>query len=94
MTINPLNLNGKDWPFLSTNVAITSRYAPDGTMDASVAARFVPTRLENGEVQMLEDQALTLYRGSLKELRDANEVAAMTSIKTALEVFIASKLSQ
>lgn len=94
MNITPLNIDGQEWPYLSTNLAITSRYAPDGTMDASVAARFVPTRIDNGEVVTLDAQALTFFRGSLKELRDSHEVEAMVAIRTALEALVAAKLAQ
>lgn len=96
MTINnPLILQGQEWPYLSTNLAISSRYAPDGTMDASVAARFIPTRIdENGEVKTLESEQITLFRGSLTELKDPHEIKAMIAIKTALEELITSKLGQ
>lgn len=93
MTITPLTIDGQEWPYLSTNLAITSRYAPDGSMDASVSARFIPTRVENGEVITLDSAAMTFYRGSLTELVDAHEVDAMTAIKSALEGFVASKMS-
>lgn len=95
MTINPLLLDGKEWPYLTTNLAISSRYSVDGSMDASVSAVFTPTRIdENGEVAQLPDQRIVLFRGSLSELKDQHEIKAMLAIKTALEELIASKLGQ
>jgi hypothetical protein len=93
MTLDtPLNIDGKEWPYLTTNMAITSRYSPEGNMDASIALRFIPTRMENGEVITNDQQAMTMYRGSLLELKDANETAAMVAIKNALETLIANKI--
>jgi hypothetical protein len=94
MNIAPINIDGQEWPYLSTNLAITSRYLPDGTMDASVSARFVPTRIDNGDVKTLPEKAMTFFRGSLRELRDQSEADAMTAIRNALEAFVAAKLNQ
>lgn len=88
---NPIIIDGQAWPYLTTNLAVTSRYSPDGTMDASIAARFIPTRIDGSEVITLDAQAFTLFRGSLTELKDANEADAMLAIKTALETLITKK---
>jgi hypothetical protein len=91
---NPLIIQDQQWDYITTNLAITSKYDQLGNMDACVAARFIPTRIdENGEIKTLDTEAITLFRGSLSELKDTHEMKAMIAIKTALEELILSKVS-
>lgn len=92
MSIEPITIDGKEWSLLYTNLAISSRYNPDGSLDASVSARFVPTRIQDGVVESSEENAIVFYRGSLSELECPAESAAMTTIKSALEQLVAAKL--
>lgn len=93
MNIPTITIEGKEYPLVYTNLSVSSRYDSDGVMDVSIAARFVPTRIENGSAISAEDHAITFFRGSLSELKDTAEVQAVTAIKTALENFMVAKLT-
>jgi hypothetical protein len=51
----PLQIDGKTYPKFSLNLAITGKYSGDGSSDANVAMRLIPTRVENGEVITADD---------------------------------------
>ena len=87
---NPLQLDGKSYPKFSLNLAITGKYNGDGTSDANVAMRLVPTRLENGEVITADESALGIVLGSLAGSDEATQ-QAVGAIQTALQTYIAAK---
>jgi hypothetical protein len=87
---NPLQIDGKTYPKLSLNLAISGRYLGDGSSDANVAMRLVPTRLENGEVITADESAIGIALGSLAGSDEATQ-QAVGSIQAALQSYIAAK---
>jgi len=87
---NPIEINGKQYPKFSLNLAISGRYLGDGSSDANVAMRLVPTRIENGEVITADDAAQNIALGSLA---DADEAAtqAVVAIQSALQAYLQAK---
>jgi len=86
----PLQIDGKSYDRYSLNLAITGKYNGDGSTDAQVAMRLVPTRVENGEVITADAEAKGIALGSLAGSDEATQ-QAVTSIQTALQQFILSK---
>ena len=87
---NPIQIDGKTYDKFSLNLAITGKYLGDGSSDASIAARFIPTRVENGEVEMNDSAAKCLALGSLSGSDEAT-LTAVAEISAALQKFILSK---
>ena len=87
---NPIEIDGKQYDRYSLNLAITGRYLGDGSSDANVAMRLVPTRIENGEVITADEAALGIALGSLAGSDEATQ-QAVASIQSALQQFILSK---
>jgi hypothetical protein len=88
---NPIEIDGKQYPKLSLNLAISGSYKADGSQDASIAMRLVPTRVENEVVETADSAAIGLLRGHLHEIADPAEQAAVTAIQTALQTLLISK---
>jgi hypothetical protein len=87
---NPLQIDGKSYPKFSLNLAITGKYNGDGSSDANVAMRLVPTRLENGEVTTADESALGIVLGSLAGSDEATQ-QAVGAIQAALQTYIQAK---
>lgn len=87
---NPIEINGKQYPKFSLNLAITGKYNGDGSTDANVAMRLVPTRIENGEVLTADEAAIGIALGSLAGSDDATQ-QAVASIQQALQTYISAK---
>jgi hypothetical protein len=87
---NPLQIDGKSYAKFSLNLAITGKYLADGSSDASIAARFIPTRVESGEVEMNDSGAKCFALGSLSG-SDEPTLTAVAEISAALQKFILSK---
>jgi len=87
---NPIEIDGKQYPKYSLNLAITGRYLGDGSSDANVAMRLVPTCIENGEVTTAADDALGIVLGSLAGA-DAATQQAVGAIQAALQSYISAK---
>jgi hypothetical protein len=95
---NPIQIDGKTYDRYSLNLAITGSYkAADGSQDASIAMRLVPTRLvpasdeSPASVETADSAAIGLLRGHLSEVADPAEQAAVAAIQTALQTLLASK---
>lgn len=88
---NPITIHGLEYAYHSINLAITGRYLPDGTPDASFVLYLVPTRLDGETVQTAESAATCLLRGSFREVIDPAEQAAIVAIQTALQTLIIAK---
>ncbi len=87
----PIQIDGKDYPLYSLNLAINGKYNADGTSDASIAARFIPTRLvEDGEPEQAQEQSVNIALGSLSGSDEAT-LTAVAEISAALQKFIISK---
>jgi hypothetical protein len=94
---NPIEIDGKTYPNFSLNLAITGSYKADGSQDASIAMRLVPTRLvpatdeAPASVETAELAAIGLLRGHLHEIADPAEQAAVAAIQIALQTLLTAK---
>jgi hypothetical protein len=94
---NPITIDGKTYDRFSLNLAITGSYKADGSQDASIAMRLVPTRLVTASdeapaaVETADSAAIGLLRGHLSEVADPAEQAAVAAIQTALQTLLISK---
>jgi hypothetical protein len=93
----PLQIDGQTYDRWSLNLAITGKYKADGSPDASIAMRLIPTRIvpatedAAASVEQADAAAIGLLRGYLSEVQDPAEAACVTAIQTALQAYIASK---
>ena len=87
---NPIQIDGKQYDKFSLNLAITGKYNGDGSSDANVAMRLVPTRIETGEVITADEAAIGIALGSLAG-SDAATQQAVGAIQAALQAYITAK---
>jgi hypothetical protein len=87
---NPIEINGKQYPKYSLNLAITGRYLSDGSSDAQVAMRLVPTLIENNEVITADSAAIGISLGTLAGSDEATQ-QAVGAIQAALQTYITAK---
>ena len=87
---NPIQIDGKTYPKFSLNLAISGRYLGDGSSDAIVAMRLVPTRIENGEVITADSAAIGIALGSLAGSDEATQ-QAVGAIQAALQAYLVAK---
>ena len=87
---NPIQIDEKTYDRFSLNLSISGRYLGDGSSDANVAMRLVPTRIENGDVYTAEDSAIGIALGSLAG-SDAATQQAVSAIQAALQTYITAK---
>jgi hypothetical protein len=86
----PLQIDGKTYDRYSLNLAITGKYNADGSTDANVAMRLVPTRIENGEVITADANAIGISLGTLAGSDEATQ-QAVGAIQAALQSYISAK---
>ena len=88
----PIEINGKQYDKLSLNLAISGRYLGDGSSDANVAMRLVPTsvNIETGEVITADEAAIGISLGSLAGADEATQ-QAVGAIQAALQAYIVAK---
>jgi len=84
---NPIQIDGKSYDKFSLNLAITGKYLGDGSSDASVAMRLVPTRIEGGEVITADEAAIGIALGSLSGSDEATQ-QAVRAVQSALQTYI------
>ena len=89
-SISPITIDGIEYPKYSLNLAITGKYNGDGSTDANVAMRLVPTRIENGEVFTADEAAIGIALGSLAGSDEATQ-QAVGAIQAALQAYINAK---
>ena len=89
-TSAPITIDGKTYDRYSLNLAITGKYNGDGSSDANVAMRLVPTRIEDGEVSTADEAAIGIALGSLAG-SDAATQQAVGAIQAALQAYIQAK---
>ena len=87
---NPIQIAGKQYDKFSLNLAITGRYLGDGSSDANVAMRLIPTAIEDGEVITADEAAIGISLGSLAGA-DAATQQAVGAIQAALHAYISAK---
>lgn len=88
----PITIDGKQYDKFSLNLAITGRYLGDGSTDANVAMRLVPTsvNIETGEVITADEAAIGIALGSLAG-SDAATQQAVSAIQAALQSYMTAK---
>jgi hypothetical protein len=86
----PLQIDGKTYDRYSLNLAITGKYNGDGSSDANVAMRLVPTRIQDGEVITADEAAIGIALGSLAGSDEATQ-QAVGAIQAALQSYILAK---
>ncbi len=86
----PIQIGEKSYPLYSLNLAINGKYNPDGSTDASIAARFIPTRIEGDEVEQAQEHSINIALGSLSGADQAT-LTAVAEISAAIQKFILSK---
>jgi hypothetical protein len=86
----PTTIDGKSYDKFSLNLAITGKYLADGSTEASVAMRLVPTRIENGEVITADESSKSIALGSLEGSDEATQ-QAVGAIQAALQTYIQAK---
>jgi hypothetical protein len=87
---NPIQINGQTFDRYSLNLAITGKYNGDGTTDAHVAMRLIPTRIEDGQVLTADAAAKGISLGTLAGA-DAATQQAVAAIQSALQAYLQAK---
>ena len=89
---NPIEINGKSYDKFSLNLAISGRYLGDGSSDANVAMRLVPTSVntETGEVITADEAAIGISLGTLAGSDEATQ-QAVGAIQAALQTYLNAK---
>ena len=86
----PIEIDGKEYDKYSINLAINGKYNTDGSTDASIAARFIPTRLEGDKVEQAQEASVNMAIGSIAGA-DEPTLTAVAEISAAIQKFIISK---
>ncbi len=86
----PIEIEGETYDRYNLALAITGKYNGDGSTDANVAMRLVPTRIEGGEVITAEAADIGVSLGSLAGSDTATQ-QAVAAIQAALQAFVAAK---
>jgi hypothetical protein len=87
---NPIIINGKTYDRFSLNLAITGKYQLNGSSDAQVAMRLIPTRIADGAVETADAAALGISLGTLAGSDEATQ-QAVAAIQAALQAYITAK---
>lgn len=85
---NPLTIDGETYPYYTLSLAISGRIIPDGSTDASVAMRLVPTRVSTaGEVITAEAEARAVVLGT-QAGADEPTLIALGTIRNAIQTYL------
>jgi hypothetical protein len=87
---NPIQIDGKTYDRYSLNLAITGKYHADGTTDAQIAMRLIPTRIADGAVETADVAALGISLGTLAGSDQATQ-QAVAAIQSALQSYLTAK---
>jgi hypothetical protein len=90
LATNPLQIDGQTFDRYSLNLAITGKYHGDGSTDAHVAMRLIPTRIEDGQVITADAHARGISLGTLAGA-DAATQQAVAAIQAALQTYLQTK---
>lgn len=87
----PILIDGETYPYYALQLALSGRILPDGSADASVALRLIPTRIgvDGAEIRS-EANAKVLSLGSLA-LADPQFQSIADAIRGTLQTYIAAK---
>ena len=86
----PYQIDGKEYPLLGVNLAITISYNPNGTSNESVAIRLIPTRIENEEVEAIDSSAKSLAFSTAASV-DHPTQKMIDGIQVAIQEFLIEK---
>jgi len=86
----PLEIDGQTYDRWSLNLAITGKYKADGSPDASIAMRLIPTRIADGSVFTSENEAKAIVLGSLDNA-DEQTLQAVAAVQDTLQTYLAAK---
>lgn len=87
---NPIEIDGQTFDRFNLQLAITGKYKADGTTDANVAMRLIPTAIEDGQVHTADTHAIGISLGTLSGA-DAATQQAVGAIQAALQTYLATK---
>jgi hypothetical protein len=90
LATNPIQIDGQTFDRYSLNLAITGKYKADGSTDAHVAMRLIPTRIEDGQVLTADAAAKGISLGTLAGA-DAATQQAVAAIQAALQAYLTAK---
>jgi hypothetical protein len=90
LATNPPQIDGQTFDRYSLNLAITGKYNGDGSTDAHVAMRLIPTRIEDGQVLTADAHAIGISLGTLSGA-DAATQQAVAAIQAALQAYLQAK---
>jgi hypothetical protein len=90
LATNPIQIDGQTFDRYSLNLAITGKYNGDGSTDAHVAMRLIPTRIEDGQVLTADAAAKGISLGTLAGA-DAATQQAVAAIQSALQAYLQAK---
>ena len=85
---NPIEIDGQIFDRYSLNLAINGKYLADGTPDASIAARFIPTRIEGGNIYTADENYIPMLIGSISESQDNDVRECGKKIKAAIQQLV------
>jgi hypothetical protein len=87
---NPIIIDGQTYDRYSLNLAITGKYKADGSSDAQIAMRLIPTRLADGAVETADANAIGISLGTLAGSDQATQ-QAVAAIQAALQTYLQAK---
>ena len=90
LATTPIQIDGQTFDRYSLNLAITGKYNANGSTDASIACRLIPTRIDGGEVITAEANAKAISLGTLAGA-DAATLQAVAAIQSTLQSYLAAK---
>jgi hypothetical protein len=90
LATNPLQIDGQTFDRYSLNLAITGKYNGDGSTDAHVAMRLIPTAIADGQVITADAAAKGISLGTLAGA-DAATQQAVAAIQSALQAYLQAK---
>lgn len=70
---------------ISINLAVTTKFNSDGSEDASIAMRVIPTLINDGVVITRDNEAQSYYRGSINEITDQVELSKIQALIDAIK---------
>lgn len=70
------------------SLAVTTRILPDGTEDACLAMRVIPTSIVDGAVVSQDAIASTYYLGSMGEVTDEAKAAKVSALLAAIKALV------
>jgi hypothetical protein len=87
---SPNIINEISYPLYNANLAITSFYKSDGSFDFSAALKLIPSRVQDGQVEISNENSKSVLIGNKSEMQQL-EMDAMNKIYAAIQEYILIK---